>query len=74
VAERLTRNRVRCGACKQEIESSGQHHLVTCQCGQTFVDGGLAYNRVGYGTSGYDDLCEYEKKADSAEREGRERG
>lgn len=57
---KLPRNRVRCGACKQEIESKHGHDLVTCQCGSTFMDGGLEYNRVGCGSAGYDDLCEYE--------------
>lgn len=60
VPRRLKRNRVRCGNCKQEIESEHRHDFRTCLCGETLIDGGLELARVGYAGSGYEDLCEYE--------------
>jgi hypothetical protein len=56
----LIRNRIRCLACDDIIESKTVHDFRMCQCGQTFVDGGLEYERRGYGEYGYEDLSERE--------------
>lgn len=57
----LTRNAVKCLMCNTVLESKHQHHFVECQCeNQTFVDGGLAYNRVGgKDLDLIENLCEY---------------
>lgn len=57
---RIIRNAARCLSCMQEIESRSVHDWVRCQCGASFVDGGLEYLRRGYGPKGYDELSEYE--------------
>lgn len=41
-------NRVQCKSCMSIIESTSQHHFVSCQCGRCFVDGGSGWGgRVG---------------------------
>lgn len=49
------RNRVRCLACNEVIESCSGHDFRRCSCKATAVDGGpsLRVGRVIYGPSGY---------------------
>jgi hypothetical protein len=39
--------KVRCSECKQEIKSKSRHDFVVCKCGESFVDGGKDYVRMG---------------------------
>ncbi len=57
----LTKNSVKCLICNTILESKHRHDFVMCPClNQTFVDGGLSYNRVGgKDLSLIDNLCEY---------------
>ena len=57
----LTKNSIKCLVCNTTLESKHRHDFVMCQCpNQTFVDGGLSYNRVGgKDLSLIDNLCEY---------------
>lgn len=61
--KKLIRNAVQCVGCMEIIESKHRHDFVGCSCGATFVDGGLAYNRVGWKEDPGPpiDLCEYEE-------------
>jgi predicted RNA-binding Zn-ribbon protein involved in translation (DUF1610 family) len=44
----IAANQVKCTACQQSIYSTHVHHFVTCECGETSVDGGQDYcRRVG---------------------------
>lgn len=40
-------NAVRCLYCGDIIQSRSRHDFVYCSCKNTFVDGGLDYQRVG---------------------------
>lgn len=57
----LTRNAVKCLVCNTVLESKHRHDFRGCCCeNQTFVDGGMSYNR--YGSRDLDkvqNLCEY---------------
>ncbi len=44
----LVRNSAWCSNCFMEIESLSIHHTRYCRCGNTFVDGGLAYRHHGW--------------------------
>lgn len=44
---RIKRNMVKCLICNDIVESKSRHDLKSCRCGETFVDGGLLYVRVG---------------------------
>lgn len=44
--KKLIRNSVRCKRCGDIIESKTTHHVVSCSCKFTTVDGGLSYTRV----------------------------
>lgn len=39
----MSRNRVQCNSCKSIIESTSQHHFVSCSCGKCSVDGGSGW-------------------------------
>jgi DNA-directed RNA polymerase subunit RPC12/RpoP len=41
------RNRCKCLACGDIIESMHRHDFVTCKCGAIFTDGGTDYVRRG---------------------------
>jgi hypothetical protein len=61
---KLIRSRIQCKTCKTIIESKHRHDLVTCKCGDIFLDGGLDYQRIGgKGVEkrgyGYIDVSEY---------------
>lgn len=43
----LTVPAVQCRGCEDVIYSSYRHHQNYCTCGNSFVDGGCAYSRVG---------------------------
>jgi hypothetical protein len=58
--KRMTLNAVQCNECKEIITSHFRHDFNGCSCGSTFIDGGLDYQRVGYGKAGYTDVSEYE--------------
>ena len=62
----LTRNAVKCLLCDTILESKHRHHFVECRCeNQSFVDGGLAYNRVGgKDLDLIENLCEYVEMTD----------
>ena len=67
VKGRLVRNALRCLTCNVEIESKHRHDLVRCNCPSDsdtaiFVDGGLFYQRIGYGIRAeFEDICEWEE-------------
>jgi hypothetical protein len=46
----LIQHGVRCNACGDRIFSNSRHDFVTCSCGDTFIDGGFDYTRVGFTT------------------------
>jgi len=58
---KMTRNIVMCNECDDVIESRSRHDFKGCVCGSVFIDGGLDYQRVGYGNLGYTDMSEYEE-------------
>lgn len=62
VYPKLIRNSIQCLSCTEVLESRHRHDFVQCTCSnQSFVDGGLAYTRVGgVDLSLIKDLCEYE--------------
>lgn len=45
---RLLRNAAKCGNCGAIVESKHRHDFMSCECGDIFVDGGLAYHRYGF--------------------------
>lgn len=57
--QRLTRNAIRCKKCDTVIESKSVHNWVSCPCGACFVDGGLAYSRIGGDPGDWENLSEY---------------
>lgn len=58
--KRLTKNAARCTVCKTVIQSKHRHDWVSCKCGKIFVDGGLAYQRIGYSVpEDFEDLSEW---------------
>ncbi len=61
---RLLRNRIRCNACGDVIESKHVHDFHSCKCGACFVDGGLEYKRRGYGAAGFEELSETEGESE----------
>ena len=44
----LTQYGVRCNKCLDSIFSNSRHDFVSCKCGDTFIDGGFDYQRVGF--------------------------
>ena len=38
---------IECAKCGQRIRSRSRHDFRRCRCGETFVDGGSTYLRVG---------------------------
>ena len=44
-------SKIRCRLCGDVIESRSRHDLVSCRCGEVFVDGGPHYLRTGARTS-----------------------
>lgn len=48
----LISNKIQCLECGNDIESKFQHDLQYCACGNTYVDGGLSYNRWGGSSQG----------------------
>jgi hypothetical protein len=63
---KLVRNALKCLTCGTTIESLHRHDYVKCDCPYesdtgVYVDGGLLYQRVGYGIKAeFEDLSEYE--------------
>lgn len=62
---KIKKNRAKCKACGEEIESTYRHDFVTCKCFKDgergiFVDGGKDYLRRGGNMDNFIDLCEYE--------------
>lgn len=54
---KIIRNSIKCNLCGDIIESKFRHHFVECSCGACFVDGGHAYQRIGFKEEGcYTDL------------------
>ena len=45
---KITRNAAHCLRCNTVIESKYRHDFQRCPCGDTFIDGGLDYIRVGF--------------------------
>ena len=44
----IIRNSIKCGYCKEEIESTHVHDFKWCSCGKSATDGGKEYRkRVG---------------------------
>jgi len=66
---KLVRNALKCLTCNTVVESVHRHNLVKCACPTDsdtfiFVDGGLLYQRYGYGMKAeFEDLSEYEEPA-----------
>lgn len=42
-------NKVRCKKCDDVIESTHNHDFKRCKCGAIFIDGGMDYQRYGWG-------------------------
>lgn len=40
-------NEATCDGCGETIRSKNRHDMVYCKCGETFIDGGSWYSRVG---------------------------
>lgn len=40
---------IQCPQCDAKIWSRDIHHMCWCTCGYCYVDGGRAYQRVGFG-------------------------
>lgn len=58
---RLIANRAQCLVCYDIIESLHRHDFTTCSCGLLSVDGGLAYTRRVYRSSGdWEEMSVYE--------------
>ena len=59
---KIIKNSIKCNLCGDIIESKFRHHYVECSCGACFVDGGQAYQRIGYKeVDSYTDLSLYEE-------------
>lgn len=60
--KRLIKNAIQCLNCGEIISSAFRHDWQRCECGNCYVDGGLAYQRVGFteNSAGFVDLSEYE--------------
>lgn len=59
---RIIKNSIQCNLCGDIIESKFRHHFVECRCGACFVDGGHAYQRIGFKEEGcYTDLSVIEE-------------
>ncbi len=56
------KNKARCKACGDVIESKFRHDFQQCQCGKVFVDGGLDYQRIGFPEGKFDDHIEIIKE------------
>ena len=54
----MKRNRLRCKACNDIIESFTVHDFKRCRCGKVFIDGGLEYSRWGWPGGDPDDWVE----------------
>ena len=70
--KKITRNRIRCCGCNTILESKHRHDFRDCRCDLgTFVDGGIAYVRVGSkDLSMVEFLTEYDKDCDCDEPRG----
>lgn len=53
----IMHNRAKCRSCNDVIQSMSNHDYVRCKCGESFVDGGSYYCRMG-GTNIPENLCE----------------
>ena len=62
----LLLNSVKCLGCNKVLTSTHRHDFVSCGCeNQTFVDGGLAYQRTGAVNLGLiEDLAVYQEFTD----------
>lgn len=58
---KLVRNMATCNNCGTLIESRHRHDLVSCECGNLFVDGGLDYTRRGYMDDNWTEQSVYEE-------------
>ena len=59
---KIIKNSIQCNLCGDIIESKFRHHYVECSCGACFVDGGHAYQRIGFKDEGcYTDLSVVEE-------------
>lgn len=58
---RMTRNAAKCLLCGDIIESVHRHDFQRCQCGEVFVDGGLAYRRLGSLTGQFEEMYQFEE-------------
>lgn len=58
--KKLVRNAIQCVDCKDIVESKHRHDFVRCKCGNSYVDGGLSYQRCGWKNHPPIDLSEYE--------------
>lgn len=63
---KLKVNSIQCLGCNKILISTNRHDYQTCGCSnQTFIDGGLFYNRCGgMNTDLIKDLCEFEEEED----------
>ena len=59
-------NKAQCKACGDTIESTHVHDLVSCNCGDIFVDGGLEYCKRGGDPNLIIDLSEWEVEDERA--------
>ena len=60
MAYRIIRNRVKCKACGDIIESKYRHDFVWCKCKSIFTDGGIDYIRRGGEPGLMEDMTEVE--------------
>ena len=62
IRRKIIKNSIQCNLCGDIIESEFDHNLVECTCGACFVDGGHAYQRIGFKEEGcYTDLSVIEE-------------
>ena len=47
---------IRCNKCGDTVYSRARHDFRYCSCGSVFADGGLEYQRYGFGKSYVDEL------------------
>lgn len=63
IRRKIIKNSIQCNLCGDIIESEFDHNLVECTCGACFVDGGHAYQRIGFKEEGcFTNLSVFEDK------------
>lgn len=69
---KILKNKARCRACGDTIQSFERHDFKRCKCGKIFVDGGLDYVRRGGDHADLEELSEYSQDVPQFEAGGKE--